>query len=42
MVDEGGYEATSAWEYGYPALLAKGMEEQVGKALKELRERGIE
>ena len=42
MVDEGGYEAISAWEYGYPAPLAKGMEEQVAKGLNELRQRGIE
>jgi hypothetical protein len=41
MLPEGGYEVVSYWEYGYPAPLAKGMEDAVLKALAQLRDRGI-
>ena len=41
MIGDGGYEVVSYWEYGLPAPLAKGMEEKVRDALRELRERGI-
>ena len=41
MLPEGGYEVVSAWEYGLPARLAAGMEDVVGTALAELRNRGI-
>lgn len=41
MLPEGGYEVVSSWEYGLPAGLAPGMEEQVRKALAELRDQGI-
>jgi len=36
MLDEGGYECISAWEYGFPAPLAKGMESRVTAALQRL------
>ena len=41
MLPEGGYEVTSAWEYGFPCNLAKGMEEVVLKALAHLRDQGV-
>ena len=41
MVPEGGYEASSAWEYGFPSNLAAGMEDPVKKAFEELKGRGI-
>ena len=41
MLAEGGYEVVSFWEYGYPARLAKGMEDVVLKALADLRRGGI-
>jgi len=41
MLDEGGYEAESYWEYGHPAPLAKGMEEILTRALQDLRGQGI-
>jgi len=41
MLDEGGYEVVSYWEYGYPARLAKGMEDVALKALADLRRGGI-
>lgn len=41
MIDEGGMEVTSYWEYGYPAPLAKGMEDVFEKAIIEIKSRGI-
>ena len=41
MLDEGGYEPGSAWEYGLPSSLAKGTEDVVASGLEELRRRGI-
>ncbi|MBN2311032.1 MAG: hypothetical protein JXR94_18800 [Candidatus Hydrogenedentes bacterium] len=41
MLPEGGYEVVSAWEYGYPARFAPGMEDEVSEALVELRSRGV-
>ncbi|MBI4559186.1 MAG: hypothetical protein HY706_16500 [Candidatus Hydrogenedentes bacterium] len=41
MLDEGGYEVYSFWEYGYPAELAPGMEDIVLDALRNLRDNGI-
>ena len=41
MLDEGGYEATSCWEYGVPANFAQGIEEVVTAALEELRAHGV-
>ena len=42
MLDEGGYEADSYYEYGFPAPLAKGMEDILRDSIAELRRRGIE
>jgi len=42
MIDEGGYEVVSYWEYGYPAPLAKGFESILTQGLEELRASGIE
>ena len=41
MLDEGGYEVDSYWEYGFPAPLAKGFEQVLFQALKDLRTAGI-
>ena len=41
MLDEGGYEAESYYEYRQPAPLAKGMEAILATALKQLSARGI-
>jgi hypothetical protein len=41
MLDEGGMEPESYWEYGYPAPLAKGMEACADEALTKLRAAGI-
>jgi neutral ceramidase len=41
MLEEGGYEAESAWEYGHPAALAKGTEEIVTRAGRDLQARGV-
>jgi hypothetical protein len=41
MLDEGGMEPTSYWEFGWPAPLAKGMEKVAAEAIQELRARGI-
>jgi hypothetical protein len=41
MLDEGGYEAESYWEYGHPSSLANGMEEILVRALQHLRSQGI-
>jgi neutral ceramidase len=42
MLDEGGYEVESYWEYRHPAPLAKGIENAIDKALIQLRKQGIE
>jgi len=42
MLDEGGYEVVSFWEYGYPSRLAKGFEETMKAALERIREAGVE
>lgn len=41
MIDEGGYEATSCWEYGLPANFVKGIEKVIVNALEELRANGV-
>ena len=41
MLDEGGYEVGSFWEYGFPARLAQGFEGILTEALEKLREAGI-
>jgi hypothetical protein len=41
MLDEGGMEPISYWEYGFPAPLAKGMESIMQQSLKILRQSGI-
>ena len=41
MLDEGGYEAESYYEYRFPAALAKGMEDILANTLQELRLKGI-
>ncbi len=41
QLPEGGYEVVSFWEYGYPAQLAAGMEDEVRRALVALKDRGI-
>ncbi len=38
MIPEGGYEVVSAWEYGYPAMLAFGMEDIVLRALTRMKQ----
>ncbi|MCA9435984.1 MAG: hypothetical protein KC978_09395, partial [Candidatus Omnitrophica bacterium] len=42
MVDEGGYEVESYWEYRHPAPLAKGMEKILAETVKQLQNEGIE
>jgi len=42
MLDEGGYEAVSYFEYGQPAPFAKGMEQVITKGLEQLRALGVE
>lgn len=41
QLPEGGYEVVSFWEYGYPAQLAAGMEDEVRRALVAIKDRGI-
>ncbi len=41
MLDEGGYEVESYWEYHQPSPLAKGHERILSETLKQLRENGI-
>ncbi len=41
QLPEGGYEVVSFWEYGYPAQLAPGMEQEVRRGLEALTKRGI-
>jgi hypothetical protein len=41
MIDEGGYEVESYWEYRQPAPLAKGWEAHLTKALEDLKKAGI-
>jgi neutral ceramidase len=42
MIEEGGYEVESYWEYRQPAALAKGVEAHYTRALDELKKAGIE
>jgi hypothetical protein len=42
MLDEGGYEVTSYHEYGQPASLVKGIEENLRGALGRLGRMGVE
>jgi hypothetical protein len=42
MLDEGGYEAVSYHEYGWPAPFAKGIEGILVRSLQELRTFGVE
>jgi len=42
MMDEGGYEVVSNWEYGWPAQLAKGYENILSATLASFREEGVE
>jgi neutral ceramidase len=42
MLDEGGYEVVSFWEYRKPSRLAKGMERILMDSLAQLRSLGIE
>jgi neutral ceramidase len=41
MLEEGGYEAESYWEYGHPAPLARGIEAILMQALQDLQGRGM-
>jgi len=41
MLDEGGYEVDSYWEYRQPAPLAKGLEKILTATLGQLRDQGI-
>ncbi|MBT4482418.1 MAG: hypothetical protein HOC71_01930, partial [Candidatus Latescibacteria bacterium] len=41
MIDEGGYESESYYEYRHPASLAKGVENILLQGIRELQERGI-
>lgn len=41
MLDEGGYEPESYWQYDFPAPLAKGMECVLEQGLGELQKQGI-
>lgn len=42
MLEEGGYEVISYWEYGQPAPFAKGMETIITDGLEQMRQDGIE
>lgn len=42
MLDEGGYEVVSYFEYGQPAPLARGIEEIITKSLERMQAGGIE
>ncbi|MDP2981827.1 MAG: hypothetical protein Q8O92_00670 [Candidatus Latescibacter sp.] len=42
MLDEGGYEVESYWEYRQPSPLAKGMEKILTDTLAQIRKEGIE
>lgn len=41
MMDEGGYEVVSAWEYGFPSNLARGLEEVLRRSLTRLQTDGV-
>jgi hypothetical protein len=41
MLEEGGYEAVSFWEYGFPSALAKGTEQVLQQGLAKLKALGI-
>jgi len=42
MMDEGGYEVVSFWEYGYPSRLTPGFEETMLATLADLRDARID
>lgn len=42
MLDEGGYEVDSYWQYDFPSPLAKGMERVLEQRLQELKTRGVQ
>lgn len=42
MIEEGGYEVDSYWEYRMPGPLAPGMEQILDKALSEMRSQGVD
>ncbi len=42
MLDQGGYEVESFWEYRHPARLAKGIEQVLAKGIEQLKSEGIE
>ncbi len=42
MLDEGGYEVVSFWEYGYPSRLTPGFEETMLATLADLRDARID
>ncbi|MFA6473024.1 MAG: hypothetical protein WCU00_13395 [Candidatus Latescibacterota bacterium] len=42
MIDEGGYEVESYWEYHQPSPLARGMEKILTDTLNQLRKKGLE
>jgi len=42
MLDEGGYEVVSFWEYGYPSRLTPGFEDTMLATLGELWEAGVD
>jgi neutral ceramidase len=41
MLDEGGYEVESFWEYRHPARLDKGIEQVLAKGIEQLKADGI-
>lgn len=41
MLDEGGYESISYWEFGYPGPLAKGIEGVLALGFDEIKRQGI-
>jgi neutral ceramidase len=42
MLDQGGYEVESFWEYRHPARLAAGIEQVLAKGIEQLKAKGIE
>ena len=42
MLEEGGYEVDSFWEYGFPSRLARGFEKELRDALMRLRASGVD
>lgn len=41
MLDEGGYETNSLWEFAYPGTFAKGIEQIIQDALSKLKSAGV-